>query len=371
VFDFGRTLQFGGSAGQGRDYIFYSPNSGAGDNRAVITDGGGGDEDRAISDGILNFNQLYHLVVVVDDGANGGTDQMRVYLDGELEALTGLSNSLDDVADDLAYLGNSTYIFDASLNGTFEEFRIYDHALSTQEVIDSRDAGFVPFASLGLEVNTVTGSVDLINAHSEPLDFDYYRVTSASGTLDTSGWLSLSDQNVDTMGGGQGQSWDELGQPDANELAELFLLGASSATPGSPMSLGHLFNPALFGQGVEPPEDDLVFEFALQNEDLIAGTVTYVTPGPLDGDYNQDGTVDAADYTVWRDALGTSLAAADGDGDGIVDEDDYTIWVWTFGNTIAVVSAAAAAGVPEPTSLSMAFVACVGLMLSGRRRSAA
>jgi len=26
------------------------------------------------------------------------------------------------------------------------------------------------------------------------------------------------------------------------------------------------------------------------------------------GDYSGDGTVDAADYTVWRDALGTTVA---------------------------------------------------------------
>ncbi len=30
-------------------------------------------------------------------------------------------------------------------------------------------------------------------------------------------------------------------------------------------------------------------------------------PAVLDGDYNLDGTVDAADYTVWRDGLGTTF----------------------------------------------------------------
>ena len=39
----------------------------------------------------------------------------------------------------------------------------------------------------------------------------------------------------------------------------------------------------------------------------------------LPGDYNVDGTVDAADFTVWRDSFGASgrrQLAADGDGDG-------------------------------------------------------
>jgi glucose/arabinose dehydrogenase len=374
VFDFGRTLQFGGSAGEGRDYVFYTPNSGDGDNRAAITDAGGGaPEDRAIGDGILALDQMYHLVVVVDDDVNGGTGQLLVYLDGELEASTNLTNSISDVSDELAYLGNSVWVFDDSLNGRIEEFRIYDHALSLQDVIESRDAGFVPFATLGLEVNTVTGSVDVVNGHTDPLSFDYYRVTSASGALDTSatGWLSLSDQDVDTMGPEEGESWDEIGEPDDNQLAELYLLGASPATPGTPMSLGHMYNPAVFGQGVEPPENELQLQFALQDDDLRTGTVTYVTPGPMDGDYNQNGVVDAADYTVWRDALGTSLATADGDGDGVVDRDDYVIWQWTFGNVAGDVSASVAAVVPEPTSGSMIAVVCVGLLVSRRRRTPA
>ena len=45
------------------------------------------------------------------------------------------------------------------------------------------------------------------------------------------------------------------------------------------------------------------------------------------GDYNRNGTVDAADYAAWRDTLnqaGPNLAA-DGDNDGMVDNDDYGV----------------------------------------------
>jgi Dockerin type I domain len=50
------------------------------------------------------------------------------------------------------------------------------------------------------------------------------------------------------------------------------------------------------------------------------------------GDYNLDGTVDAADYTVWRDALGSKTdLRADGDGDGVVDEADFKLWRAHFG----------------------------------------
>ena len=53
------------------------------------------------------------------------------------------------------------------------------------------------------------------------------------------------------------------------------------------------------------------------------------------GDYNGNGTVDAADYNVWRDSLGQSGfgLAADGSGNGIMDEDDFVIWTSNFGSS--------------------------------------
>lgn len=45
------------------------------------------------------------------------------------------------------------------------------------------------------------------------------------------------------------------------------------------------------------------------------------------GDFNLDGQVDAADYTVWRDTLGSKTdLRADGNGDGAVDQADLEIW---------------------------------------------
>ncbi|MEM9754206.1 MAG: hypothetical protein AAF916_12610, partial [Planctomycetota bacterium] len=45
------------------------------------------------------------------------------------------------------------------------------------------------------------------------------------------------------------------------------------------------------------------------------------------GDYNGDGSVDAGDYTVWRDTLGsTTDLAADGDGDAEITLADYGVW---------------------------------------------
>jgi hypothetical protein len=52
------------------------------------------------------------------------------------------------------------------------------------------------------------------------------------------------------------------------------------------------------------------------------------------GDYNHNGTVDAADYTVWRDTLGSAAARGEGANaspDEVVGPEDYGVWKDQFG----------------------------------------
>jgi hypothetical protein len=91
----------------------------------------------------------------------------------------------------------------------------------------------------------------------------------------------------------------------------------------------------------------------------------------LEGDYNGDGVVDAADYTVWRDSLGQTGAnlPADGDGDGEVTEADYTFWRERFGNTASSGSLAVdfdRAAVPEPATGVLLLLAMAGFVLFRR-----
>jgi len=71
----------------------------------------------------------------------------------------------------------------------------------------------------------------------------------------------------------------------------------------------------------------------------------------LPGDFNHDGIVDAADYTVWEDTLGQTGSGliADGDGNHVVDIADYEIWTKYFGNRSSS-GVGAAATIPEPAS---------------------
>lgn len=83
------------------------------------------------------------------------------------------------------------------------------------------------------------------------------------------------------------------------------------------------------------------------------------------GDYNADGTVNAADYVVWRNTLGSQDdLRADGNGNEIIDSGDYDVWRSLFGTNYGS-GAGAPAAVPEPAS---AWLAVAGICLAGYRR---
>ena len=89
------------------------------------------------------------------------------------------------------------------------------------------------------------------------------------------------------------------------------------------------------------------------------------------GDYNGNGVVDAADYTVWRDTFGsTTDLAPNGDNTGAsagkIDQADFTFWKIKFGTHFGSGSGANAA-VPEPTT---AWMLLAGILTMCCRRSA-
>jgi hypothetical protein len=99
-------------------------------------------------------------------------------------------------------------------------------------------------------------------------------------------------------------------------------------------------------------------------------TFTKTVTNPI-GDYNDNGSVDAADYSVYRDNLGTAFALPNRApaNTGNVSQADYDTWVANFGQSASSSIAAAVAGA-VPTSAAAIDIALTdeGLIASSPRR---
>ena len=157
--------------------------------------------------------------------------------------------------------------------------------------------------SFGGDVVLGTGSVTLIElAGTDAGEYDQLLI---AGNLEVGGQL-----NVDLLDGFA---------PEAGDLFDILDFATLSG------SFAAMNLPVLDG--------GLAWDTSQLSVDgtLCAGAC--IVPGT--GDYNGNGVVDAADYTLWRDTLGSQLdLRADGNGDGMVDEADYVFWNDRFGNVI-------------------------------------
>jgi hypothetical protein len=94
--------------------------------------------------------------------------------------------------------------------------------------------------------------------------------------------------------------------------------------------------------------------------------VSPISPG-LAGDFNVDGVVDAADYTLWRDHLGDPNEASInnlGDGQNGVDDADYAVWKQHFGESANGGSGGFTGAVPEPATVLLLLQILLALAAS-------
>jgi hypothetical protein len=145
---------------------------------------------------------------------------------------------------------------------------------------------------------------------------------------------------------------------NATEQPQAFDLGTSSshllATPneGAELDLGK--PDPLIGDWTLSPLSSSVIELDPFSHLVLVER----TPEPISGDYNQNGVVDAADYTIWRHTLGSMTELqADGDNSGTVDQGDYAVWTANFGATAPAQSITGQGPVPEPHAAMLLGVA--------------
>jgi hypothetical protein len=72
--------------------------------------------------------------------------------------------------------------------------------------------------------------------------------------------------------------------------------------------------------------------------DVVAAGIQYAQRGlpnvlRFPFDHNKDGSINAADYVLWRNTEGGTDGPADGNNDGIIDDTDYNNWAINFGTS--------------------------------------
>ena len=172
----------------------------------------------------------------------------------------------------------------------------------------------------------------------------------------------MDDQNV-----GGASVWQEAG-PTATEISELNPQASTSIAPNAGYALGALWNTG--------GDRNLQLVYQLANEAtsrvgaVVFGALPPLSGGGVAGDYNNDGKVDAADYTVWRNNLGDANEDDihnNGDGGGVTAM-DYAFWKTHFGTGG---SGSGAGGVqtvqvPEPATLLSVLFAAVGIVAGSK-----
>jgi hypothetical protein len=136
----------------------------------------------------------------------------------------------------------------------------------------------------------------------QPPTFDEYTIFGFEGT-----------------GSGSLDGWGAAFQPDHTA----HVVTTTGATEGT-----HALDITRVRTGQVFPNAGTAFRWGSQ------GSLNSNSGASPNGDYNNDGTVNAADYTRWRDNLGSTTANLPNDPTPtIVDQTDFTTWRNNFGQT--------------------------------------
>lgn len=137
IFDFGNSNEGEAAQGIGTSYLFLTPQAVDGGMMVGYSQSGILGEIQLLGTSALPIGSLTHVAVVVDSAS----DSFSLYVDGELDATQTLEQRLSDVADVNSWLGISQYAADPNLNAEIHEFRIYERALTADELQLTHDLG--------------------------------------------------------------------------------------------------------------------------------------------------------------------------------------------------------------------------------------
>jgi hypothetical protein len=155
----------------------------------------------------------------------------------------------------------------------------------------------------------------------------------------------------------------------ANDTIYFFAPGGSGETPAGELDIYALDLRTGLTTSYMNVDDNVHLFFG----EGIGDKAAFFRLAPLPGDYNGDGAVNAADYTVWRNNLGVATALTNEEPTttpGLVTIEDYFVWKNAYGSTLGSGATIDSAGaVPEPQSAVAFALGLLSIMQATRRRS--
>jgi hypothetical protein len=231
-------------------------------------------------------------------------------------------------------------------------------------------------SQLDVQLFPLTGDIRLHNPDPAAVPFVFYQIKSSSntsGALNPSSavWKSITEKYDAPTGPTPGNGfidpvnqWTKLSST-STQLTEGLLApppSAGSLAAFRTVDLGRIWNPNVVGW------QDLAFEVSQDSGPLALNIQLAV-----DGDYDHSGSVNDADYAIWRKNFGSTTALnADGNFNGIVDDADYAVWRANFGQALPGSGLSLGpSAVPEPQTASLLAIGIVALIaLASTRRAA-
>ncbi|MCG8510412.1 MAG: hypothetical protein MI741_14400, partial [Rhodospirillales bacterium] len=275
-------------------------------------------------------------------------------------------------------LGTSGYALDLSADDTYVTINNSAFVDSTSQLyhdtFDQQLEDGMTIAFWGMNLSALEWS-PFISKNGEDNGYQVRR----NGTTDNFSWtIRGANAPGDTSGGLITDEWQHYAAVWTKTERRLYINGSLVDRVAGPTTLRIASHELLiFGGRQRLPVGDIerisgvmlddvrIYDTGLSIDELTAENIDGVTFAALAGDYNGDGAVDSADYTIWRDTLGsTTYLRADGNNNGSVDLGDYTLWRNNFGAQLSSVSTAV---VPEPASVGVLLIGAAGPLW--RRRS--
>jgi hypothetical protein len=318
---------------------------------------------------LLDTGETNHVALLLSP--DGGTQNMRLYIGQKGKDSTGAASSSFLARNGLAY-GSHYYLNDTlpasgtSLDGTFDttiagalnSTKLEDVDTNandpTQMVLGDQDSGVFTFDFNlnfgGGSFNALASSFSITKIHNhvsgtqnaigDADNVDWTAATTLNGVAYPNGLIFVNEDNSN------GETW--MSTPSGGSpvlIADTASISEATETSGI-LDISSLV-------GYKPGSIVLV-----TNQGSIASITALINPNAaLAGDFNGDGTVDAADYAMWRKGLGTPYSAG-----------QYDIWSAQFGQSIGGGGGVGGA-VPEPsvTTLILALMTICSLARSARR----